>query len=460
MTQVANEIPIHCSYSDLVEIEKVIPNPRNPNTHPENQVKLLAKIIKAHGWRAPITVSTRSGFVVRGHGRLLAAEVLGLEKVPVDYQPYATEAEEWADLIADNRLSELSEINNDYLKELLRELNGYDLDLELTGYQGEDLDKILAEIQEPAEIKEDNFDLDDALANITEPVTKPGDLWILGRHRIICGDATDKESINRLMNGQQAAMCFTDPPYNVDYTGGTKDALKIKNDNLAGDEFFKLLQDSFQNMFDATMPGGPVYICHAEHEGVSFRRALIEAGWLLKQCIIWVKNGFVIGRQDYQWKHEPILYGWKPGAAHKWYGGRKQSTVIDESVGVSIKQEADGFIITFDNGLQTLAIKVDNYELLQQGDDSDTTIWHFNKPLKNADHPTMKPIGIPARAILNSSKKDEIISDFFLGSGSTLIAAEQTDRICYGMDLDPVYCDVIVNRWEEFTGLKAERISN
>ena len=271
----------------------------------------------------------------------------------------------------------------------------------------------------------------------------------------MCGDATKREDVEKLMVGQLGDMIFPDPPYNVDYEGGT--GLKIMNDHMDNDKFYRFLKNAFTNMFAATKPGGSIYVCHADSEGANFRLAMTAAGWLQKQCIIWVKNNLVIGRQDYQWRHEPILYGWKPGAAHKWFGGRKQTTIIDDSIGVSVRQEEDGAILTFSDGIQTLSIKVPAYEVLHQGDDSDTTIWKFDKPLKNAEHPTMKPVGIPARAIRNSCKNGDIVLDFFLGGGSTLIAAEETGRTCYGLELDPVYCDVIVKRYEEFTGKKAVR---
>ncbi|MCM1567082.1 MAG: site-specific DNA-methyltransferase [Dehalobacter sp.] len=407
----ASGIPVYCAYDEIAEITTLVPNPRNPNTHPEKQVQLLAKIIKNQGWRAPITVSNRSGFIVRGHGRLLAAQLLGVEQVPVDRQDYATEAEEWADLIADNRIAELAEMDDALLKDLLVDLNVSEFDIELTGFYAKDIDQLIAQFQLPAEIQEDDFDAEAEAAKIKDPITKPGDIWALGNHRVMCGDATALADVEKLMCGKTANMIFTDPPYNVDYTGKTEEALKIKNDKMRNEEFYKFLYDSFLNMFTFTVPGGAVYICHADSEGLNFRKALIESGWLMKQCIIWVKNSIVMGRQDYHWQHEPILYGWKPGSSHNWYSGRKESTV-----------------------------------------------WNFDKPLRNAEHPTMKPVGIPAKAIQNSSKPGDIVLDLFGGSGSTLIAAEQTGRVSYLMEIDPIYCDVIILRWEQFTGCKAERL--
>lgn len=450
----ADKIPVYCAYDELVDITVIIPNPRNPNTHPQKQIELLAKIIKNQGWRAPITVSNRSGFVVRGHGRLLAAQFLGVSQVPVDRQDYATEAEEWADLIADNRIAELSQIDDAMLATLMTELSVSDLDINLTGFSDKQIDNLLADFK-VSEVKEDNFDPAAAAAEIKEPITKPGDIWQLGLHRLICGDATKPSDIERLMGGNLAAMVFTDPPYNVAYEGGTAEKLTIQNDNMPAAQFNQFLRDAFASMFLATQPGGAIYVCHADSEGSNFRGALQDAGWLLKQCLVWAKNQFVLGRQDYQWQHEPILYGWKPGAAHNFYGGRKQGTVIEEAAPISVREDGEGVLLTFMAGIQGVTIRVPSFEVLQTGDDGLSTVWRFEKPLRNGEHPTMKPIGLCARAIQNSSRPGEIVADFFGGSGSTLMAAEQTGRVGYMMEVDPVYCDVIVRRWEEFTGKRA-----
>ncbi|SFM21723.1 DNA methyltransferase [Pelosinus propionicus] len=333
-------VPVRCAYSDLADITTLVPNPQNPNQHPQKQIELLAKIIKNQGWRAPITVSTRSGFVVRGHGRLLAAQLLGVEQVPVDRQDYATEAEEWADLIADNRIAELSQIDEGLLASLLTEISISDFDSCLTGFSDKQIDNLLADFN-IQEVKEDNFNPAAAAAEIKEPITKPGDIWQLGRHRLMCGDATLISDMERLMDGRLASMVFTDPPYNVAYEGGTADKLTIKNDNMSADKFNQFLHDAFISMFIATEPGGAIYICHADSEGANFRGSLLDAGWLLKQCLVWAKNQFVIGRQDYQWQHEPILYGWKPGAAHRFYGGRKQGTVFEEAAPIIVREDND-----------------------------------------------------------------------------------------------------------------------
>lgn len=452
-----DNITIHCAYNDLADITTLVPNPRNPNSHPQKQIELLAKIIKSQGWRAPITVSKRSGFIVRGHGRLMAAQLLGVSQVPVDRQDYATEAEEWADLIADNRIAELSEIDDALLASLLSEINVGDIDMDLTGFTDKQIDNLLADFK-TKEVAEDNFDTAAAVAEIKEPITKPGNVWQLGQHRLMCGDATVITDVEKLMDGKLASMVFTDPPYNVAYEGGTADKLTIKNDNMPAERFKQFLHDSFTSMFMATEPGGAIYVCHADSEGSNFRGALQDAGWLFKQCLVWVKNQFVLGRQDYQWRHEPILYGWKPGAAHRWYGGRKQGTVIEETAPIVVREDSEGALLTFTTGIQTVSIRVPSFEVLESGDDSLATVWRFEKPLRNGEHPTMKPIGLCARAIQNSSRPSEIVVDFFGGSGSTLMAAEQTGRVCYTMELDPIYAQVIILRWQEFTGQTAIRL--
>lgn len=240
--------------------------------------------------------------------------------------------------------------------------------------------------------------------------TQKGDVWILGNHRLICGDATVNDHVCKLMNEKQADMVFTDPPYNVNYQGKTKDVLKMRNDKMSQDKFYEFLYQSFRNMYAVTRKGGGIYIFHADMNTVIFRQAMVKSGWLFKQNLIWAKHHFVFSRQDYHWKHEPILYGWKPGKSHNWFGNRKQ-----------------------------------------------TTIWSYDRPMRNRQHPSMKPIEIPKQAIQNSAPSNGIVLDLFLGSGSTLLAAEQSQRVCYGMEIDPIYCDVTIERWEELTGKKAEK---
>jgi DNA modification methylase len=450
------EPQIHCAYTELSDPETLVPNPRNPNQHPKKQIELLAKIIQSQGWRAPVTVSNRSGFVVRGHGRLQAALLLGCQ-VPVDKQDYATEAEEWADLIADNRIAELAEIDDDVLAKLLHELDGLDIDMDLTGFSVKQLDNLLADVR-TERVEDDHFDAATVAENIIEPVSKRGDIWQLGRHRLMCGDSTCKADVSRLMDGKSAAMIFTDPPYNVDYQGCTKDKLKIQNDNMPTEEFNQFLASAFSCLYSAAQPGAAIYVCHADSAGSDFRKALDESGWSIRQCLIWVKNQFVLGRQDYQWQHEPILYGWRPDGPHRFFGGRKQGTVFDGDSPVVLQADGDNTLICITIGAEQLVIRAKEAEVISQADDALMTTWRVEKPIRNGEHPTMKPIPLCARAIQNSSRPQEIVLDSFGGSGSTLMAAEQTNRVCYTMELDPIYVDVILKRWETYTGQKAVKL--
>ena len=452
-----SDIKIHCQYTELCDAASLVPNPRNPNRHPKRQIELLAKIIETQGWRQPVTVSNRSGFIVRGHGRLEAAMLIGC-KVPVERQDYASEAEEWADLVADNRIAELASIDNDELAKLLSDLDGLDIDMELTGYSGKALDNLLADIR-THEVTDDGFDAAEAAKSIKEPTSKRGDIWILGRHRLMCGDSTIESDMAKLMDGRRAAMVFTDPPYNVDYQGGSAKRLKIKNDNMTAEAFKIFLTEAFINLHHSADGGAAIYICHADSAGNEFREAMAASGWSLKQCLIWVKNQFTLGRQDYQWQHEPILYGWREGEAHRFFGGRKQSTVIEDSP-IVLQEQEDATLICVTIGTEQVVIRAKEAEIISRADDSVMSIWRFEKPVRNGEHPTMKPIPLCARAIQNSSTEGEIVLDGFGGSGSTLIAAEQTGRSCYMMECDPVYADVIIKRWEEFTGQKAERIGD
>ena len=459
----ASGIPVYCSYTDIVDIDSLIPNPRNPNTHPKKQIKLLAKIIQNQGWRNSIVVSKRSGFITKGHGRLEAARLLGVGQVPIDRQNYENEATEWADMIADNRIAELAVLEEQTIADLLKDID-INFDVELTGYTP-DLATELINKYNAKEIKEDGESVPDAPAP-EEAITRPGDLWVLGRHRLLCGDALDLAAVEKLMDGEKADMVFTDPPYNVnygekasmlnEYQKGHRNTDSIKNDNMTNDTFLCFLTDAFKNIYTILRPGGAYYVCHSETMGMQFRKAIADAGLLLKQCIIWAKNTLVIGRQDYQWKHEPILYGWKPGAAHTFFGGRKETTVIEDNEHV-VFEVHDGYVlIHFSFGIQSMTIKVPEYEIMFAGDDELTTVWRVEKPTRNDKHPTMKPIALGARAMKNSSRENDIVIDFFSGSGSTLIGCEQLNRRCFAMELDPGYCDVIVQRWENFTGEKAK----
>ena len=388
------DVPIYCAFDELVDINKLKPNPKNPNTHPDSQLKLLAKIIQKTGWRAPITVSKLSGYIVKGHGRLYAAQLAGFKECPVEYQNFENEEEELSALLADNKLAELAQIDTEKLAEIFNEFEFSDLDM--TGYSQDEFEDLLGEFQ-TSEIES----VDDSAPELEENAfTHPGDTWLLDKHKLVCGDATSPETYKALLGDEVVNLVLTDPPYNVDYEGGTSDKLKIQNDNMADDEFRKFLTDSFSCMNDVMKPGASFYIWHSDSERYNFQGACKDVDWEVRQCVIWIKNTFVMGRQDYQWKHEPCLYGWKGGAAHYF---------------------------------------VDDRTL--------TTCFEFDKPLRNDIHPTMKPVELFKFQIGNSSVKGDIVLDAFGGSGTTLVACESTGRIARIIELDERYCDCIVKRY-------------
>ncbi|MDI6677060.1 site-specific DNA-methyltransferase [Bacillus wiedmannii] len=397
-----------------IQIDQINPAPYNPRVDlkpGDLEYERLKRSIEEFGYIELLVWNECTGNLVGGHQRFKVLKAKGVQEVEVSVVRL-DESKEKALNIALNKIS--GDWDYPALGKLLDELSCVDnIDVELTGFSFDEIGNLFEELQIEGltiddELKEDEFNVDAAIDEIEEPICKRGDIWTLGDHRLMCGDSTNKENVLTLMNGQIADMVFTDPPYNVNYTGSTEDALTIENDNMDDESFYKFLCAAYSNMLDVSRAGAAIYVCHADSEGVNFRKSLKESGWLLKQCIIWVKNHFVMGRQDYHWQHEPILYGWKPGAAHTWNNDRKQ-----------------------------------------------TTVWEYDKPQRNGEHPTMKPVGIPARGIQNSSYKNNIVFEPFGGSGSTLIAAEQLQRICYIMEYDPKYCDVIIKRWEEFTGKKA-----
>lgn len=431
-----NEAPILCAHDELVPIEELKPNPKNPNKHPDEQIALLAKIIQTQGWRAPITVSTLSGLVVRGHGRLMAAMLAGCEYVPVDFQDYKNEAEELADLVADNRLAELADMDQQMLSDIFKDIDLSGLDLDLTGYVSNDRANILQLLNENkidlVEADKDIPAVEDALI-----ITKPGDVWMLGGHRLICGDSTKPKTYERLMQGELAQLIITDPPYNVDYEGV---AGKIMNDKMESSAFRAFLHDMYTAAAAVTKEGAAAYIFHADGEGVAFREEFMNAGFLLKQCLIWVKNAFVLGRQDYQWRHEPILYGWKSGAAHYFVDERNHSTVIDESGRPNLES------MSRDELMEMLDLIYDAV------DAQETSVIYCDKPLRNPDHPTMKPTSLIARLVENSSRPGWNVLDPFGGSGSTLIACEATGRKAKVVELDTKFCDVIVRRYIKVSG--------
>ncbi len=385
-----------------IPVQKLKPakyNPRKELTEEDKEYQKIKNSIIEFGNVTPIVINSNMT-VISGHKRLKVLQELGYNEIECNVVDL-DKTKEKALNIALNKIS--GDWDNSKLEELLAELKETDIDMDITGFSFDEVDEMLKDIEGS---KEDEFDVDQALNEIEEPTTQLGDIWLLGKHRLLCGDSTQKESVMRLMNGQGADMLLTDPPYNVNYEGGS--GLTIQNDNMSETAFYNFLLDSFKNMYEVAKCGCPIYVFHADTEGLNFRNAFKTAEFKLAQCLIWVKNTFVMGRQDYQWRHEPVLYGWKEGTAHYFIDDRSQSTVLE-----------------------------------------------FDKPTKSLEHPTMKPIDLLVYLIKNSSKENNLIVDLFGGSGSSLIAAEQTNRICYTMELDPKYCDVIIKRWENLTGQKA-----
>ena len=383
-------------------VTELIPYVKNSRTHSDEQVAQIAASIKEFGWTNPILIDGDNG-IIAGHGRLMAARKLGHDKVPTIELKDLTETQKKAYIIADNRLALNAGWDNEMLKLEFDQLAELGFDLELTGFS---LDEI--EALNPVELNAGLTDEDEAPPLPPEPTTKPGDIYKLGKHRLMCGDSTSIDHLERLCGGQAVDMWLTDPPYNVAYEGKTKESLTIQNDSMGDDQFRQFLRDAYVAA-DAVMKAGAVfYIWHADSEGYNFRGAAQDAGWKVRQCLIWKKSSMVMGRQDYHSKHEPCLYGWKEGAGHLWATDRKQTTILE-----------------------------------------------FEKPSRNGEHPTMKPVALFEYQMLNNTKGGDIVLDSFGGSGTTMIAAEKNGRVGYLMELDPKYCDVIVKRWEDFTGKKA-----
>jgi len=387
---------------EIWDISRLIPYARNSRTHSDAQISQLAASIKEWGWTVPILID-ETGMIIAGHGRLAAAQKLNYKQVPVVIASNWSEEKKRAYVIADNKLALNAGWDTELLALEIQELKATDFNLSILGFTDEELNNLI-----PVNVTEGLTDEDAVPEPPPEPITKPDDIWILGKHRLMCGDSTSIDHLEKLCDGRQVDMWLTDPPYNVAYEGKTKDALTIKNDSMDDEKFRQFLRDAY-TAADAVMKAGAVfYIWHADSEGYNFRGAAKDAGWKVRQCLIWKKSTIVMGRQDYHWKHEPCLYGWKEGAGHLWAADRKQTTILE-----------------------------------------------FDKPSRSAEHPTMKPVALFEYQMLNNTKGGDIVLDSFGGSGTTLVAAEKNGRIAYLMEIDPKYCDVIVKRWEEFTGKKA-----
>ena len=386
----------------LVPIDRLIPYINNARTHSPEQINKLRASLREFGFINPVIID-RDFNVIAGHGRIFAAKEEGIKEVPCVLVDYLTEAQKKAYIIADNRMAMDAGWDEELLRVEIEALQAEAFDLSLTGF---DEVEIAGLFGDDSDVQEDDFDVDEELEKPT--FSKSGDVWTLGRHRLVCGDSTKAETFDTLMQGRKANLVVTDPPYNVDYEGA---AGKIKNDNLADEKFYQFLFDAFSKIEKVMADDASIYVFHADTEGLNFRKAFSDAGFYLSGCCIWKKPSLVLGRSTYQWQHEPCLFGWKKKGRHQWYSDRKQ-----------------------------------------------TTIWEFEKTKKNTDHPTMKPIPLLAYPIQNSSMSNTLVLDPFGGSGSTLIACEQTDRNCATIELDEKYCDVIVKRYIEQVG-SADKVS-
>ena len=419
---------------ETVKIADLHSDPKNARKHNKANIEAIMNSLKEFGQRRPLVVAEgNSGelVVIAGNGTMDAASKLGwteieITKVPQDWD--YDRARAYA--LADNRTAELAEWDDSVLADQL-------LELEAAGWSINELGFGTATIDDDEEVVQD--EVPEVLE--TPLRTRAGELWILGDHRLLVGDSTKVDDFNKLMENELADCVFTDPPYNVAYTGGTKEKLTIENDSMSESDFSHFLHEAYARMFEATKEGGGIYVCHADSSGHVFRGQLLETGWMLKQCLIWVKDAFVLGRQDYHWQHEPILYGWKPGAAHSWYGRRIRTTVLDNETDLTTLKKAD-----------LLAI-------LEEIVEASSTI-RVDRPRRNAEHPTMKPVQLVARLLANSTKRGDIVLDPFGGSGSTLIAAAQMDRRCFIMEKDARYADVIIRRWENLTNELAHRVGD
>lgn len=381
---------------ELIAIEKLVPYINNARTHSAAQITKLRSSLREFGFINPVIID-REFNVIAGHGRIMAAKEEGIEKVPCVFADHLTDAQKKAYIIADNRMAMDAGWDEELLRIEIESLQGMDFDPFLTGFDEKEL---AALFNNGVEVKDDDFDVSAELE--TPTLTHNGDVWILGKHRLVCGDSTKRETFELLMQDEKANLVITDPPYNVNYEGS---AGKIQNDNMADDKFYNFLLDAFKNTESVMADDASIYIFHADTEGLNFRKAFKDAGFYLSGTCIWKKQSLVLGRSPYQWQHEPVLFGWKKKGKHQWYTGRKEST-----------------------------------------------IWEFDKPKKNGDHPTMKPVPLVAYPIKNSSMSNCIVLDPFGGSGSTLIACEQTNRVCHTIELDEKFCDVIVKRFIEQAG--------
>nr|DAX61012.1 MAG TPA: adenine specific DNA methyltransferase [Caudoviricetes sp.] len=427
-------------------------NPRKALTPEDREYQKIKRSIEEFGYVDPIIIN-EDGTIIGGHQRCTVLKDLGYEEVDVVVVSLDKQREKALNIALNKITGEWDELK---LKDLLLDLDLGDYDITLTGFEQEDLVELVDNLAVDPEAMDDDFDGEAVLEDIVEPKTKLGDVWKLGRHRLMCGDSTSQEDVATLMKGEMADLIITDPPYNVNYGDkadmldtylqkGHRNNSRIKNDNMDNESFYSFMLQIYQSAYEFMRDGATIYVFHAESTGHIFRQAFLDAGLKLAQCLIWEKNAFVLGRQDYQWRHEPCLYGWKEGAAHYFINDRTQDTVIlEDDVDFEAMKKAD--LIAY-------------IEDMHRKYKDQTSVIYENKPTRNDIHPTMKPVTLIGRLMSNSSKSGWNVLDLFGGSGSTLMAAEQLGRTAFLMELDEKFCDVIVKRWEEYTGQSAIRIS-
>ena len=427
-------------------------NPRKALTPEDSEYQKIKRSIEEFGYVDPIIIN-EDGTIIGGHQRCTVLKDLGYEEVDVVVVSLDKQREKALNIALNRITGEWDELK---LKDLLLDLDLGDYDISLTGFEQEDLAELVDNLAGEPEAMDDDFDGEAVLEDIVESKTKLGDVWKLGRHRLMCGDSTSQEDVATLMKGEMADLIITDPPYNVNYGDkadmldtylqkGHRNNSRIKNDNMDNESFYSFMLQIYQSAYEFMRDGAAIYVFHAESTGHIFRQAFLDAGLKLAQCLIWEKNAFVLGRQDYQWRHEPCLYGWKEGAAHYFINDRTQDTVIlEDDVDFEAMKKAD--LIAY-------------IEDMHRKYKDQTSVIYENKPTRNDIHPTMKPVTLIGRLMSNSSKSGWNVLDLFGGSGSTLMAAEQLGRTAFLMELDEKFCDVIVKRWEEYTGQSAIRIS-
>jgi DNA modification methylase len=428
---------------EIWPVERLKPYANNARTHSEAQIEKIAASILEFGFTNPILVDENDG-IIAGHGRLMAAMKLKMADVPIILLTHMSDAQRRAYILADNRLALDAGWDDAMLARELAALQADGFDLELTGFNDDEIDALLAEGDDGDAGGETD---EDAVPEAPYfPTSVPGDVWILGQHRVMCGDSTNIEAAERLMDGLAADCMWTDPPYNVAYEGA---AGKIQNDDMEDGEFRQFLVDAFTTAFAVMRAGAPAYIAHADTEGLNFRAAFQASGFKLSSCLIWRKNSLVLGRSDYQWQHEPILYGWKEGAAHIWFGERNKTTILEMDDSPFTQVGDNEWQITL--GETTMIVRGENLTV----EPVRGTVFFEEKPARNGEHPTMKPVALIERMLENSTKRGAVVLDLFGSSGSTLIAAHKLGRRARLMELDPKFVDVIVRRWQDFTGKKA-----